>query len=206
MIAYLKGKVVNNGANFLVIDTGGIGYKVFTTSNAKKGETVELHCFHQVREDASDLYGFAKTEDLNIFEQLIQTSGVGPKMALNLVGGIGRAKIISAISKGDPAIFKTVSGVGNKVAMKIVVELKNKISDGDFDLMQEDDTIEALLALGLKRREILPYLQKIPENLTKTEDKVRFVLRNVGKKRWKFINLSIRQFINFWTQIEILYI
>lgn len=183
MIGYIKGKVVNTGVNFLVIETGGVGYKIFTANSAKNGEVIELHCFHQVREDASDLYGFKKAEDLAIFEQLIQTSGVGPKMALNLVSELGRDKIISAISRNDPAIFKLVSGVGNKVAMKIVVELKNKISDGDFDLMQEDDTIEALLALGFKRHEVLPYLQEIPDNLTKVEDKVRFVLKNVGRER-----------------------
>lgn len=182
MIAYIKGKIVNSGLSFLVVNTGGVGYKVFTTSSTKKGEMIELHCFHQVREDVSDLYGFAKTEDLNIFEQLICVSGVGPKMALNIVGELGRDKIILAISKNDPAIFKTVSGVGNKVAAKIVVELKSKISGGNFDLPQEDDTVEALLALGLKRHEILPYLQEIPENLKSVQEKIKFVLKNVGKK------------------------
>ena len=183
MIAYIRGKIVNCGMNFLVIDTSGIGYKVFTTSRAKKGESIELHCYHQVREDASDLYGFKKAEDLAVFEQLLQVSGVGPKMALNLVGELGRDKIITAISKNDPSVFKSVSGVGNKVAAKIVVELKSKIAGGSFDLPQEDDTIEALLALGLKRHEVLPYFKEIPDNLTKVEDKVRFVLRNVGRKR-----------------------
>jgi len=183
MISYIRGKVVNSGINFLVVDAGGVGYKVFTALTVKKGERAELHCYHHVREDMSDLYGFAKAEDLSIFERLIQVSGVGPKMALNVVNELGREKIISAISQNDPSVFKTVGGVGSKVAAKIVVELKNKIAGSGFDMPEDDDTIDALFALGLKRHEILPYLQNIPENLTKTEDKVRFVLKNVGKKK-----------------------
>jgi len=183
MIGYIKGKIINSGANFLVIDTGGVGYKVFTAVGAKKGAVVELHCYHHVREDMSGLYGFASAEDLAVFEQLILVSGVGPKMALNLVGALGRDKIISAISQNDPSVFKTVGGVGNKVAAKIVVELKNKIAGGGFDLPQDDDTIDALLSLGLKRDEVLPYLRDIPKNLTRAEDKVRFVLKNVGRKK-----------------------
>jgi len=184
MIGYIKGRVINLGANFLVIDAGGVGYKVFTTKVSKIGEAVELHCYHHVREDISDLYGFEKAEDLAVFETLLIVSGVGPKMAQNIVSILGRDKIIGAITKGNASIFKTVSGVGNKVAAKIVVELKNKITgSSEINLLENDDTVEALVSLGLKPHEILPYLQDIPENLTKTEDKVRFVLKNVGRKK-----------------------
>jgi len=183
MISYIKGRVVNSGLNFLVVETAGVGYKVFCAARAKRGATIELHCYHQVREDASDLYGFSAPQDLAVFEMLLSVSGVGPKMALNLVSNLGRDKIIAAIAKNDPSVFKTVSGVGNKVAAKIVVELKNKIAGGGIELPQEDDTIDALLALGLKRDEILPYLRDIPADLSRVEDKVKFVLKNVGKKK-----------------------
>jgi Holliday junction DNA helicase RuvA len=184
MISYIKGKVVNRGLNFLVVDTGGVGYKVFTTATAKNDGQIELHCHHHVREDANDLYGFADTRELFIFEMLLSVSGVGPKMALNIVGALGCDKIINAISKGDHSFFKSVSGVGNKVAMKIVVELKNKITgSNEINLIDNDDTMEALMSLGLKQDEVIPYLQQIPDHLTTTEDKVRFVLKNVGKKK-----------------------
>jgi len=184
MIAYIKGKVVNLGANFLVIEAGGIGYKIFCAKSAVIGREVQLHCFQYIREDKNDLYGFDKPEDLNIFEILLGVSGVGPKMAQNIVSQLGRNKVIGAISKNDPGVFKVISGVGNKVAAKIVVELKGKVfGSSDLTLPENDDTIEALLALGLRRDEVIPYLREIPDGLNKTEDKVRFVLKNVGKKK-----------------------
>ena len=184
MISYLKGNVVNTGQNFLVVEAAGVGYKVFTHNIGKNEDRVELHCHHHIREDANDLYGFADTKELYIFEMLLSVSGVGPKMALNIVGALGCDKIISAISKSDHGFFKSVSGVGNKVAMKIVVELKNKITgSNEINFADNDDTIDALMSLGLKRDEVVPYLQEIPDHLTKTEDKVRFVLKNVGKKK-----------------------
>ena len=186
MIGYIKGKVVYKGLNYITVDTGGIGYKVFVADEIKNKKSVELFVYHFVREDADDLFGFEKALDLEIFEMLITVSGVGPKMAMAIVTGLGRDKIISAISKSDPTVFRTVSGVGAKVAAKIIVELKSKISSGDFGeglFGEENETVEALLALGMKKNEIMPALREMPDNIVSVQDKVKYVLKNVGKKR-----------------------
>jgi len=186
MIGYIKGKVVHRGLNYVIVSTSGVGYKVYVTDEIKSKKSVELFIYHYLREDASDLFGFEKMPDLEIFEMLITVSGVGPKVAMALTSGLGREKIISAIARSEPTIFRTIPGVGAKVAAKIIVELKNKIASGDFGdglFEKEDETIEALMSLGLKKNEIMPILLEMPDNLTSVQDKVKYVLKNVGKKK-----------------------
>lgn len=186
MIGYIKGQVIHKGSNYVTVDTGGVGYRVYVADEIKNKKSVELFIYHYIREDTSGLFGFEKAPDLEIFEMLMMTSGVGPKVAMAIVAGLGRDKIISAISKSDPAVFRTVLGVGTKVAAKIIVELKSKISSGDFGdglFGEEDEAVEALMALGMKKSEIMPALREMPDNIVSVQDKVKYVLKNVGKKR-----------------------
>ncbi len=184
MIGYLKGKIVLRRAGFVIIETGGVGYKVFVGDDFPSSGAVEAYTFHNVREDASDLYGFSSPELLGVFELLVSVNGVGPKVAINLVSRLGAQAIFAAIANNDPSIFKSVPGVGTKVAAKIVVELKNKVAGGASSdiLPQEDETVEALLALGYKKNEIYPIIQTIPPDIIDVRQKVRYVLKNVGKK------------------------
>ena len=184
MLAYLKGQVVRRGSNFVVVDTGGVGYKVYIPAPLLGKKELTLFCFHQVREDASDLYGFETAEELEIFEMLLSVSGVGPKAALTLVSALGKNKIISAISSSDTTAFKSIPGIGNKVAAKIIVELKSKVMSGDTGslLPEDDETVEALVGLGYRKQEILPHLRAIPQDLVSVQDKVKFLLREIGKK------------------------
>lgn len=184
MIAYLKGKIVLRRRNFVVIETGGVGYKVFVPDDFPATGTGEVYVFHNIREDTSDLYGFPSPELLGVFEMLVSVNGVGPKVAMNLVSNLGPKAIVGAISNNDPSIFKTVAGVGTKVAAKIVVELKSKVNGGGSSdiLPQEDETVEALLSLGYKKSEIYPIIQMIPPEIVDVRQKIRFVLKNVGKK------------------------
>jgi Holliday junction DNA helicase RuvA len=122
---------------------------------------------------------------LQVFELLLSVSGVGPKAALLLVSNLGKDRILDAIARSDTSVFKSVSGIGNKVAAKIIVELKTKVIAGDAGtvlLPEDDETIEALVTLGYKKSEVLPYLAKIPKNITSFQDKVKYVLKSVGKK------------------------
>jgi Holliday junction DNA helicase RuvA len=186
MIAYLKGKAVYHGANYLVVETGGIGYKVFVGPDTAGKKEVQLFIYHYIREDTDTLYGFETKDELEIFELLLSVSGVGPKAALAIISGLGANKIISAIGRGDATLFKTISGIGGKVAAKIIVELKNKVEGGTLTtslLPEEDETVEALTSLGYKMHEIIPYLKDIPESATTTQEKIKFVLKNVGKRR-----------------------
>jgi len=185
MIGYIKGKIVHRGSNFLIVATDGVGYRVYVGAEVLHKKSVELFVYHYIREGVSELFGFEDAGDLEIFELLLGVSGVGPRVALSLVSQLNREKILAAIQKGDPALFKTVSGVGNKVAAKIIVELKSKIADGDLSgvLTGEDETVEALVALGYRRGEIIPYLRDLPDELETTSEKIKYVLKNVGRKK-----------------------
>jgi len=112
---------------------------------------------------------------------LMQVSGVGPKVAMNIVCSLGREKIISAINQNNPAIFKSVSGVGGKLAAKIVIELKSRIG-GEILMPQEDETVDALLALGYKKQEILSCIGEIPPELVDVNEKIKFALKLLSKK------------------------
>jgi Holliday junction DNA helicase RuvA len=109
---------------------------------------------------------------------------VGPKVALSISGGLGRQKIISAIENSDTNVFRSISGVGAKVAAKIIVELKTKISGSSIGLLpQEDETVDALISLGYLKQEILPILGSIPSECKTVQQKVKFILSNVGKSK-----------------------
>jgi Holliday junction DNA helicase RuvA len=185
MIAYIKGKILAKSTNYLVLLAGdSIGYKI-NTGNFPRGEVgqeAEFFCFHYVREDLDELYGFESHGDLELFENLISVSGVGPKVAQTIMVSLGHEKIISAIVKNDLNLFKSVPGVGTKVAAKIIVELKSKLTKEKIDLddFENDETVDALIALGLKKSEILPALKNIPAELTDIQDRIKYVLKNVA--------------------------
>lgn len=188
MIGYIKGKVVYLGANNLIVDTGGVGYKVNVSPQDLKSvnSEVEFFIYHNIREDASDLFGFSASENLEIFEMLLTVNGVGPKAAMTIISHLGREKVLQAIMDSDQNLFKTIPGIGAKVAAKIIVELKNKVSRGEVGISfldQSDETVEALIALGLKKQEILPVLKEIPADLIDTQDKVKFVLKHVKSRK-----------------------
>lgn len=186
MIGYLKGRVANIGRNYVIIDTGGVGYKVYTQESFKVDQLSEVFTHQYVKEDALDLYGFKKLDHLETFELMLTVSGVGPRMAINIVSNLGKEKIIQAISTGDTTSFRTVSGVGQKLAGKIIIELKNKIAKGDLPgsfFEGGDEVVEALKTFGLQRQEIMEILKDLPEQIQTTEDKIKFVLKNVKKNR-----------------------
>ena len=186
MIGYLKGKVLHIARSYIIIDTGVVGYKVYSSEGFKKGQPVEVYTYQYVKEDVLDLYGFKKIDDLETFELVLEVNGVGPKMAMNLVSTLGKEVIIKAISSADTTLLRTVSGVGQKLAGKIIIELKNKIAKGDlpgsfFD--GGDEVVEALKTFGLERKEIVEILKSLPDSAQTTEDKIKFVLKNVKKNR-----------------------
>lgn len=186
MIGYLKGEILNKGVDTLLVGVGGVGYRVFFAKNSindiEIGKQKEIYCYHFIREDANELFGFDSPAELDIFEKLIQVSGVGPKVALSIVSALGREKILAAITQNNPTVFKSVSGVGGKLAAKIVIELKSKLSGNQAIMPQDDETVEALVSLGYKKSEIMPLVSEIPPELIETNDKIRFVLKHISKK------------------------
>jgi Holliday junction DNA helicase RuvA len=161
MIASLDGVVAQVSGTDIVIEVGGIGYRVYagpsTLAALSTGGRVKLHTHHLVREDQQALYGFRSTEELAFFELITTVSGVGPKVGLAIVSSRPVADLQLAILQGDDAVLTAVSGVGKRLAGRIVLELKEKVdaaggaarSDGGG----EAEVVAALEALGYTSRE-----------------------------------------------------
>ena len=185
MIGSVSGIVIYQGEQYAVVETAsGVGYRVFVGSPLSVGQSVQLFTFQQIREESDDLYGFSDPAELAFFELLLTVSGVGPKMALTLVKTLGRAHIAQAIVNNQPAVLKSVSGVGQKVAEKIIVELKNKLKTEAVIVLnnqESDELFEALVQFGYKQPEILTVLQHIPEDKS-TGEKLKEALQRLGRK------------------------
>ena len=159
MIASLAGSVASVGADSVVLEVGGVGYRVFcgpgTLSQLRSGSTARLHTHHLVRDDLQALYGFRTPEELGFFELLITVTGVGPKVALAIVASRPVAELQLAIFQGDEAVLTAVSGVGKKLAARVVLELKEKVAAagaasgvGEGGGAAESEVVAALQALG----------------------------------------------------------
>ena len=134
MFYYLNGTVAHVEPYLAVIDCGGVGYACRTTSYTisalKKGDKGKLFTYLNVREDAMELYGFATTEELRLFQQLISVSGVGPKAALSILSANTPANLALSIITGDEKALTCAPGVGKKIAQRVILELKDKLAKG----------------------------------------------------------------------------
>jgi len=188
MIAYLKGKVVIINAGMVILDVSGVGYKISVNDKVvtKPGDQLELFIYNHIREDANDLYGFNSYDELILFEKLITVNGVGPKVGLSIMSVSDPNKIVSAIIEENIAFFQSVPGIGKKVAAKIILELKSKLSGMQtgslVEKMQDSsDLIDALSSLGYKGNEISKIISEIPAELIDIEQKIRWCLKNISK-------------------------
>lgn len=170
MIAHLNGTLLKKTTQSIIIDNSGVGYEVFaplSTFYALPDETekINLHIYTHVREDALILFGFKTTLEKKIFILLISISGIGPKLAINILSGIGPDELLEAIAGGDSVRLQSIPGVGKKTAERMVLELKDKAqkvrtdmdlppaqvtSDDDKRLL--DDALSALLNLGYQAK------------------------------------------------------
>lgn len=132
MIAHLSGVVRRAGPDFVVVDVGGVGYMVSVSTSSRQllpppGGEIELHIHTHVREDQLALYGFASAAELDMFEMLIQVDGVGPKVGLNILGAASLEVLKRAIVNEDPSPIRRASGVGQRTAAKVIIELKPRL-------------------------------------------------------------------------------
>ena len=194
MIGYLSGIVKAIRKNYIILATDFVGYKVFVipqlSLTSEIGKKLSLYIHTHVREDQLSLYGFTSTAELEFFELLLTVSGVGPKLALSVMSLADLAMIKSGILNEDPNVFTKVSGIGRKTAERLIVELKDKISE-DLGGKEEDlrelskahaDVLDVLLALGYSRSEARQALAEIPKNLSSSEEKIREALRLLAKQ------------------------
>lgn len=191
MISRIEGTIIDKTDKFLVVNVGGIGFKVYSTadliqSSGKTGEKISIHTHLVVREDALDLYGFTTKDEMLFFEKLISISGIGPKTAINILSVTTVATIKRAISTGDISHLVKVSGIGKKVADKIVLELKGKVfSEEGEDITNnkdEIDAVETLKALGYSQKDAREALQEVDKSIISISDRVKHALKILGKK------------------------
>lgn len=196
MISRLTGTIAHIDPKYIVLDVKGVGYKVFTTVDImlklgkEQGETT-LWTYLAVRENALDLYGFSSLSELNFFELLITISGIGPKTALGILNSASVETLQTAVQTDDTSHLTKISGIGKKVAEKIVMELKDKVdkfthSEESKIAMRaahktENDALEALKSLGYSQIEARDALKEIPKEITKTNEKIKEALKILGK-------------------------
>jgi Holliday junction DNA helicase RuvA len=201
MITFLHGKLVEMLPTQVTVDVHGIGYEVLIPLSSfdklpQPGQEIRLLTHLAVREDAHTLYGFMSAAEREMFRLLINTvSGIGPKIALNILSGISVAAFRGAVANGDVKALSQISGVGKKTAERIVVELKDKIgaagaweaSSAQRALSPEDqrvnDAVLALLALGFKQIEAHDSVHKAQASLgaqATVEELVRACLKKAA--------------------------
>lgn len=192
MIAHLSGKLLFASDRFVVVQTGGVGYKVRVTLDtlrflrSKEEKEVSLWIYTSVREDALDLYGFEHQAELDFFELLISVSGIGPKSALGILNIAPVKHLEEAIAAGDTGALTKVSGIGKKGAQKIILELRDKMGGhgteaGGGMLREERDAIEGLVALGYAERDAREALKNVPEEIKGTGARIKNALKRIGK-------------------------
>lgn len=194
MIGSIKGKIILKTEKFLILETGGVGYKIsvspdtlsklaprLRSGQSETSKLVSLWIHTHVREDMLDLYGFLEYEELEFFEMLINVSGIGPKGALTILGIASINTLKRAIGTGDTSYLTKISGIGKKTAEKIVIELRDKMgkeSEGS-SLQVELDALEALKSLGYSQGEAREALKKVSPD-TNTNAKIREALKILG--------------------------
>jgi len=186
VIATVRGTVIARGADHVVVDVKGVGYKVFVPRHPT-ADDVMLHTHQVVREDGQFLYGFESREELALFEMLIGVSGVGPKAALAILSVARPAEVAGAIASGDAAALARAPGVGKKTAERLIVDLRGKIDRigppvSVAAILRADDAQAALVALGYTASEAAAALRSAPqEGRASTEERVAAALRAAGR-------------------------
>lgn len=190
MISYIEGKIILKTDKSIIIQTGGIGYQVFVSSDlllkiSGLDQIIKVWTYMAVRENSMDLYGFETIDEKNFFELLLEVSGIGPKSALSILSLATIDVLKKAIGSGDITYLTKVSGIGKKTAEKIVVELRDKLAslghkDDGGSLQQDADVLGALESLGYSMQVARSVLKEIDQNLS-TNEKIKEALKILGR-------------------------
>lgn len=198
MFAYVKGILEEKMSNYVVVETAGIGYKIFMSKNAilkigELGDNVKIYTHYHVREDEISLYGFLTGEELKLFELLISVSGVGAKSAIAMLSNITPSEFIMCVVKDDITRLTKIPGIGKKSAQRIVLELKDKLkTEQEISKAEEteneiqvtdsiEEAISALQILGYNKKEIEKALQKFDYQSMTIEEIIRNGLKFLSK-------------------------
>jgi Holliday junction DNA helicase RuvA len=192
MIARLTGAVADRGPDHVVLDVNGVGYLVYgpasVITRAQQGDEVTLHTHLVVREDGMTLYGFFDQHQQRLFQTLIGVSGVGPKVALALLSLMNADELSFAIASGNAAALARAQGVGQKLAARLVVELRDKMTKAAGPItapgVESEEVVAALMSLGYSQAEAVDAVARaeFPEKAP-IEEKVRLALSHFAKAR-----------------------
>lgn len=191
MISCLEGKIIFKGERFAIISVNGISYRVFVAPDffgkvKENAEQVKIWTHLYVREDTIELYGFLGYAEMEFFETLIQISGIGPKSAMGVLGVAPLDTLKKAIAAGETTYLTKVSGIGRKIAEKIILELRDKMGkvgygDENATLKGEEDVLKALRVLGYSYSEAREAIKKLPSDISGTDQRVKEALKILSR-------------------------
>jgi len=186
MISYLNGKIILVKDKFIIVEVGGIGYKVFLSHQTllrlpEIGEPIKLFTYQNVKEEILDLYGFLNYDELEFFETLMDIRGVGPKSALDISALGSLDKIKDRILKQDEKVFEGITGIGSKKAMTIILELTGKIKMLGKTKASADEAEDALIQLGFSKQQSKDALNRVPGSVKDPEERIKLALKGLGK-------------------------
>jgi len=193
MIAYIMGKVIEYGDEWiLLLTTGGVGYQVFVTPTNlaylnKENDLVALYTYLAVKEDGWSLYGFSQREEKEFFELLLKVSGIGPKVALSMLANLSLNQLSKAIKTEDLTLLTKIPGIGKKTAQRLVLELKEKVNTVNMTTEVDNnnqEVLDILLALGYSSLEANQALEKVlaqGEEKMRTEELVPLALKYLAR-------------------------
>lgn len=194
MIATILGKVTEKFGGLVVVECNGVGYGLYANpedhGKLKIGDETKLYVHEHIRENSHDLFGFSELATKELFEQLLEVNGVGPKMALALLSIGSAGEVRTAIAGGDTRLLQAAPGVGKRVAERVIVDLKDKVGLAAKDSTtlfmsassaQRDEAAQALIALGYNPADALETLADIDPKLS-TKERVKLALKSGFKK------------------------
>ncbi len=189
MIATLSGVLAEKFNDVVVLDVNGVGYAVYVSledyGNLTQGEQVKVYIYEHIREQSHDLFGFISNSNRQFFELLLSVNGVGPKMALNVLSVGSADNVRQAIANGNVKYIQQASGVGKRVAERVVVDLKDKVGLASTDLEAtgifvsentQDEAVQALIALGYSSSDAARALANVDTSLP-LDERVKLALQ-----------------------------
>ncbi len=200
MIAYIKGEIVSAEADKIIIDNGNIGYNIFVPATLLSrtggiGSEAKIFTYLNVKEDAMTLFGFLTKEELDLFKLILGVNGIGPKGALGILSVLSPDDLRVAVMSEDSKAIAKAPGIGNKTAMKLILELRDKLSiedilspsnneiiSADNQKMSEvrNEALQAMVALGYSQTESMKAVKAAPiDENTEVEDVIKFALKSI---------------------------
>jgi len=190
---YIKGNLVDIREDYVILENGGIGYRIYTSKNSimdvNPNEIVTMYTYFAVREDGIYLYGFTSEDELTMFNKLILVSKIGPKVALSILSTLTPGQIIKAIRNNESDVFLNVSGIGEKTAKRIILELKDRIPDNiaveETNTIEKNDhvqlAIDGIMSLGYSKGEVYTIIKQLDPSHMDAEQIIREVLKRLSK-------------------------